>query len=418
MSYHKRLLLVATRQFWPIANGRSYTLFHYCRILHERYGYEVNVVCFVDKSTQKDVKKPSFINDVLYAENHGLKHSWKKILVKSFVMRKWPIQTSMMYDRNTNNMIIEYAEKIQPAIILIDMIRLLPYMDGLKQLQAKKIFLEDDLLEKRYKRQLQANESESLAGNYAVNMTSFENKIINIKWIRSLILRMEISLLNRYEKHGLELSDYVCFVSPIETNEYNERFKTSKGITLVVGTEKISQDKLNGIEKEPCSMVMVGDFRNEANIASIKWIAQRIIPLLPNEIKLYLIGHIPDYLLTMIKSNQIKALGYVDDLFRTVLSTEVYFAPLAFGTGIKTKIIEAMAMGMPVVTNSIGAEGLAVQSGKELFIADDPQELANIAIRLLNDPKLREEVGLQGQKYVRSNHDWEIIYSAFDRMGF
>lgn len=416
MSREKRLLLIATRQFWPIINGRSYTLFHYCRILHDRYGYEVNVACFADKSTRKEVEKPYFIKDAIYADIPELRHSWKTILIQSLVMRKWPIQASMMYGRDIQNMLHLYAEKIQPDVILIDMIRLLPYLDGLMYFPAKRIFLEDDMLEKRYERQLRSEGGESLAGNYAVNMTSFENKIVNLKWVRSLILRTEIHLLNNFEKHGLELCDHICFVSPIETDEYNTRFQTSKGVTLIVGTEKINPDAIKGIEKEPFSMSMVGDFRNSANLASIKWIAQAILPLLPDKVRLYIIGQIPDQLQTLSYSNQIKALGYVDDLYRTVLSTEVYFAPLAFGSGIKTKIIEAMAMGMPVVTNSIGAEGLIVQSGKELFIADQPQELANITIQLLNNPELRKEVGLRGQRYVRENHDWEKVCSAFDKM--
>jgi glycosyltransferase involved in cell wall biosynthesis len=76
-----------------------------------------------------------------------------------------------------------------------------------------------------------------------------------------------------------------------------------------------------------------------------------------------------------------------------------------------------MAMGMPVVTNSVGAEGLDVKNGEELFIEDDPKRMAEIIKRLLHDPSLRETIGMKGQAFVRRFHNWETVYGTFGEMG-
>lgn len=76
-----------------------------------------------------------------------------------------------------------------------------------------------------------------------------------------------------------------------------------------------------------------------------------------------------------------------------------------------------MAMGMPVVTNSIGAEGLNVKSGSELFIADDPDEMVCLIKQLLSDQDLRTQVGRNARAFVKKYHDWKEIYKVFKELG-
>ena len=77
-----------------------------------------------------------------------------------------------------------------------------------------------------------------------------------------------------------------------------------------------------------------------------------------------------------------------------------------------------MAMGMPVVTNSIGAEGLDVMDGRELVIKDDYADVVEAVKELLSNEPLRNEIGERGQRFIQQHHDWDTVYKSFEKMGF
>ena len=80
--------------------------------------------------------------------------------------------------------------------------------------------------------------------------------------------------------------------------------------------------------------------------------------------------------------------------------------PLRIGSGTRLKILEALAMGKAVVSTTVGAEGLALKNGEEIMIADEPNHFAEAVIRLLTDPALRKEVGINGRLRVEQDYDW------------
>lgn len=92
---------------------------------------------------------------------------------------------------------------------------------------------------------------------------------------------------------------------------------------------------------------------------------------------------------------------------------EVSVAPFIYGTGIKTKILETMAMGVPVVTNSIGEEGLNLTNGSNVIIENDNLNIARQIILLLNDSLMREKISKNASEYVKVNHQWNDIIKNF-----
>lgn len=88
-------------------------------------------------------------------------------------------------------------------------------------------------------------------------------------------------------------------------------------------------------------------------------------------------------------------------------SATVIVVPLRAGAGTRIKVLEALALGKPVVSTSVGCEGLEVVNGRDLLIADRPQEFARFLVRLLRDPERRRELGTNGRKLVESRYGWE-----------
>ena len=101
--------------------------------------------------------------------------------------------------------------------------------------------------------------------------------------------------------------------------------------------------------------------------------------------------------------------GYLDDIRPAVGSSWACIVPLRVGGGTRLKILEAMALGTPVVATSKGAEGLDVTPGHDILIADDERQFADAVLRLLGDPMLRQRLSLNGRKLVEELYDWHSI---------
>jgi len=108
--------------------------------------------------------------------------------------------------------------------------------------------------------------------------------------------------------------------------------------------------------------------------------------------------------------------GYLDDIRPCVAQSQVSVVPLRVGGGTRLKILEAMALGTPVVSTSKGAEGLDVTPGEDILIADEPAEFADAVLHLLDDERLRARLAANGRRLVSEKYDWEHIGQKLDHL--
>lgn len=112
----------------------------------------------------------------------------------------------------------------------------------------------------------------------------------------------------------------------------------------------------------------------------------------------------------MAKSNpNIICTGYVEDVREYLHKCKVYVCPLRIGGGTRLKILEAMAAGIPIVSTSVGSEGLNVTNNMNILIAESPEGFAKKVIDLLNNLELREKITINARRFVEENYDWESI---------
>lgn len=416
MDNKKKALVVATRQFWPTTTGHETVMYYNCKGLHEKYGYEVYLYCFADKNTNMTIKKPDFIKEVLFVNIPSKVQSLLTLIFNTSARSQWPLQNSLYYSKSNERKLCDYFEKICPSVLFIDMVRLVPYIYPFKDKNINKILFAEDNLAKRYQRQLNVVNSGNAIGYFSKNMSNLFNKIVSNKLIKKNILSTEITRLEKYEDSFLDLFNYITFISPIETNEFNIRHNTKKAITLTMGADVEFLSEVIDVKEVSNSLVFVGNLTYAPNADSIEYICTDILPKLNPEIVLYIIGKCPDLFRERIDGKQSKVLGYVDDIRTTVKSMELYVSPIAYGTGIKTKVIEAMAMGMCVITNSVGAEALAVTSGTELVIADTIDDLVEKINYYLLHKEERKRIGRAAKNYVLANHRWDKVYETFKVM--
>lgn len=135
------------------------------------------------------------------------------------------------------------------------------------------------------------------------------------------------------------------------------------------------------------------------------------------EIKFYVVGQKPAKELDHLqKDPTIKITGFVEDVRPFISKSSVVIAPFISGTGVKTKILEAMSMGKVVVSTSIGARGIDIVNNEDIIIADDPQIFGSKIVNLLDNFQLRKEIGLNARKKAVKLYSYKYLSGLFENI--
>jgi glycosyltransferase involved in cell wall biosynthesis len=165
---------------------------------------------------------------------------------------------------------------------------------------------------------------------------------------------------------------------------------------------------------EPDTMIFTGSFRYHPNYEAMIWFTEYVLPLVQEQIphvRLTITGDPAGLPLPAYQG--VVQTGFVDDLYPLLARSWVSVVPLLVGGGTRLKILEAMALGTPVVSTSKGAEGLDAQPGKHLLIGNTPEEFARQTVNLLCDATLRERLAADALQLVREQYDWQAVLPGF-----
>ncbi|MDY6984483.1 MAG: glycosyltransferase family 4 protein, partial [Pseudomonadota bacterium] len=120
--------------------------------------------------------------------------------------------------------------------------------------------------------------------------------------------------------------------------------------------------------------------------------------------------------LSFVEENDVHVTGTVDDVRPSVHEAAVYIVPLRVGGGTRLKIFEALAMGKAIVSTTVGAEGLPLEDGKHLVLADTPEAFARQVLNLVKDPALRARLGRAGRELVQARYSWQRVAGDFEAL--
>lgn len=400
----RNVLYITTRLFWPPVSGRQVSLYNYCKGLHDLLGYQVHVYSFLEKgqSYTQAADKPDFIESVKIAKPIS-KCEMALNLARAMADKTMPLQSCLYYSRANAASIRSRAERIDADIVIIDMVRLASYADILDEYDCAVVQNFDDLLSERYKRQI-GEKGGNILGLYADNLPIILNKFVN-GIMKDILLSKEARRLALAENRYARSSDAVLLISPKEALELASRAAVSNCFYATMGCD-IGALSVPTDEKE-YDLGFVGNMNTAANQAALRYIVDDILPSLPGR-TLRVIGVCPDGIIKRYEGNgHISFSGRVDSIVEHLSKCQLLLAPFVFGTGIKTKVIEAMGLGIPVVTNSIGLEGIAAKPGKDVMCADTTEGLIEAVIELCSNPDKRKRIAEGGKAYVADNHTWE-----------
>jgi sugar transferase (PEP-CTERM/EpsH1 system associated) len=203
----------------------------------------------------------------------------------------------------------------------------------------------------------------------------------------------------------------------IAVSERDKRILLAKKPSLRVDVVPNGTDTKEYLPSEtkpglPPAVLFVGDMRYEPSVDAVRYFAREILPLIRREVpdmRFWIVGREPAPAVQGLNHDGVCVTGAVPDVRPYYERCFASIVPLRAGGGTRLKILEAMALGLPVVSTSIGAEGLEASDGEHLLIADEPAEFAARVVRVFREPALGASMAEKARRLVESRYDWDDL---------
>ncbi len=166
------------------------------------------------------------------------------------------------------------------------------------------------------------------------------------------------------------------------------------------------------------NLIFVGNMSYPPNIDAVQFFCLEIFPLIKRKIpavRLSIVGANPARAVKSLASESIKITGFVEDIRHYLYNSAVFVAPLRIGAGIQNKVLEAMAMQVPVVATSVANGGIKASDRKHLLIADSAETFAASVVELLRDRQLQKKLSKEARFFVEENFSWENSVDSLER---
>jgi len=417
MNKEKTILFVMPRFPFPASSGRKTSLYHYCRLLSEDLGYRLIVAAFSENGDNVK-KKPPFIDELVVLPKASTLSRIVHVVIHSIILRKWPMQVSLYWSLKAKIIIDGLVKHEKPDYIIGDMIRSTEYI---KNVNGYRIADLDDRLSLRYCRQLNVGiEGLNPYGAFLNNIPVFLQKIMLFAPLKLWVIKNEIELLQNYELEIGKKCDKTIFVAEKEAQEFNRELGEDKAIAVPIGVDvEYFTYQYQKMKNKANIIGFLGAMDVAHNDSAVRFFVMNIFPKILSSVpdaEFWVVGGGAFEELLKLESSHVKFVGRVDDVRTYLGQCKVFVCPMLFGSGIKTKNLEAMAMGIPVVTTSIGAENIGAMNGVEWVVEDDVEKFATAVVSLLTNTMLCEMIGKNGNSFVEKNFTWRRAAEEFKKI--
>ena len=249
-----------------------------------------------------------------------------------------------------------------------------------------------------------------------------------------MLLEREWRVLQRYEARACAQFDHIVTVTendravlePLAASELKVRNSQSEILSPKFSTIPICVDTQAVMPVSPRSgakdVLHLGTMFWLPNVEGVLWFAREVWPKVVAQVPqatFTIAGKNPPAEIQALAASQngsssVQVTGYVPDPQPYLERAGVFIVPLLSGGGMRVKIVDAWRWGLPVVSTSIGAEGISCRDGENILIADGIMAFTQAVVRVLCDPALAQRLRENGRRWVEAHYEWRSVYSQWD----
>ncbi len=171
--------------------------------------------------------------------------------------------------------------------------------------------------------------------------------------------------------------------------------------------------------RDPYALLFTGNYEYAPNVDAALHLARDLFPRIRARIpdaKLWIVGNAPTPEMEALASDAITVTGRVPDMRTYLERAAVFVCPLRLGAGIKNKVLEALALRLPVIATPLSVDGIAVRDGQEALIAATDDELVAATLRVLADPTLAARLGANGRALIEARYSWQQVAERYEQI--
>lgn len=301
-------------------------------------------------------------------------------------------QINRFYNKNLVSKLIDILKSENFDIIQVESIYLSSYIPLLRKYSNSKILLRLHNIEHQIWQRMAENES-------------------NV--VKKLIYKINSDQLQRVEKKVLRKVDGYMAVSEPDYKYFYSTAPEIPGMVLpfVINVDDYDSEDDDYIATDTPKLFHLGSMNWLPNVEGILWFLDEVWPEIHAahpKLNFSIAGYdIPEEIKKR-KDPNVLVVGAVPNANEFMIDHDIMIVPLLSGSGVRVKIVEAMALGRVVITTTIGAEGLNVQDGKHLFIADTPEEFVAVINKCVSMPDLCSIISENARHYVSVNHNISV----------
>jgi polysaccharide biosynthesis protein PslH len=404
-------LYLASRPPYPPAGGRERLILQSIEFLASEYDLHVVVFCLKGESPDLSGLLRMGCRSVQTVSLPGLVQVGFNMLTR----RHYSLQENLFFSRRIRSTIGSLVSS-GVNVVIADMLRTGQYCDDYN---LPKVLDLDDLLSERYGQFLENGHRQTVFGTFSrrvpTPLRAIEPLVRRrlLRWEREAVASREVTAPRRFDVTLLTSSLEAARLrsaSHMDQVHANPQAAPLPGFLWAYG--------LQSSEKIDC--FFLGNLRTSQNLASLALIAQKVMPLLVErgiDVNLHIVGDHDARIneITQGVSERITWYGFVSDFSAIVARCTVALLPIVEGTGVKTKVLDAMAMGIPVLTNRLGVEGLSVEHEREVLLAETTDEMCRAIMRLASDNALSARLSAAARRYVEEHHDPALLRDQYRR---
>lgn len=317
-----------------------------------------------------------------------------KINLYSFITNLFsavPYQLSRFINDSFKSILIDCLYNYKFDYIILETIYLTPYIAVIKKYTKAKIILRTHNLE------------------YEIWDRLHEGSKMGLQKFLYKVLSYHIYL---YESKHLREIDFLLAISQREFYQFNQFYPEIKGMVMpITWNSKLIEVPIENQNKD-ISLYFMGSLDWKPNQEGLLWFLNRIWPMVHSnfpDLTFYVAGRNMQDEIIQMKIPGVVMVGEVEDAAQFVKQHDICIVPLLSGSGMRAKIIEAMAIGKVVITTSIGLEGIVAKNGYDVCIADTPDQFFEEILNLITVKNRIRQIGLNAQETIKINFDSEIM---------